>query len=61
MLCFDDQKEYPILRNLNEIRDAKKRIYLDVRTPEECKETGTIKGAYMIELRKLNNSFQQLK
>lgn len=44
---------YPELKTFKEINQKKELLFLDIRTPKECITTGIVKGAKLIELKKM--------
>lgn len=54
MKHYEGDLSFPILRNFNELGDTERKQFLDVRTPWEWGKTGVMKGAMLVELKKLD-------
>jgi hypothetical protein len=44
---------YPELKTFKEINQEKELLFLDIRTPNECISTGVVKGAKLVELKRM--------
>lgn len=55
MKLYDGEKEYMTLRNWRELGDNEKKQFVDVRTKNEWRKTGVVRGAMLIELDKLDH------